>query len=131
MAKFSNLQMAAHLAADPRISTQKSLFGLVNTTTYVPTGSKITAVKHEFKLEQGSDIEHALNTTKGNPAALLAELGYMEPAAIGNYLLEACYSADRNFVAMQMFQYAQLRYQPVTDVHVFEGEEAKLAAKIF
>lgn len=128
MANFKNLAMSKELAKDSRISIKKSLLGLSTKAIYAPTESKLLAAKKEYTAEDGARIERAMKASADKRAQQLAAIGQLQPATLGNYLLEACRSADGSFAAMQLFQYSQMSYQPVTDVCCFEGDEAKTVA---
>lgn len=125
MAKFNNLTMSKDLAKDNRISTTKSFFGLCSKTRYGATGSLITGSRREYTAEAGSKIERALKASADKQAAQLAAICKLPTTTLGNYLLEECHSADNEFAALQLYQYSQMRYQPVSDVCIFEGDDAK------
>lgn len=124
MAKLSNMALGKALAKQSVISISSSFFGLCQKATYTATGSAVKAVSLQYSQEEGARLERALCGDRAVRAAAVAKLGRLNEAAIGNYLLEACFSADRQFAALQLFQYQQLQYQPVTEVCVFEGDEA-------
>ena len=48
----------------------------------------------------------------------------------GNYMMEVCVSRDGGFVALQLFQYEQLGYEPASDMLIYEGEDAHALAQI-
>ena len=54
-----------------------------------------------------------------------------EQAYNGNMLVEGFVSADKQFVALRLLQYAQIDYQPVSDIHYMQGNAATQAAKTF
>lgn len=124
MATLKNMTIAAELSGNGCITIHKSWFGLSQTAFYEPTGSKLTAVKKEFDLLTGRDIELALSAQPGERAQRIAKLGKVADTPIGNCLLEGCYSADRQFAAARMLKFVDLRYTPVTDTAVFEGDSA-------
>lgn len=128
MAKLQNMAMWKDLAGDSRISTTKSLFGLCSKTVYSPTGSRITGSKREYSFETGEKIERAMKASADKKAGLLAAIGKMEPTTLGNYLLEECHSDDNGFAALMLHQYSQMSYQPVTEICIFEGDDAKTVA---
>ena len=49
----------------------------------------------------------------------------------GNYMVEMCTTDDGTFMALQILQFQQLRYEPVTSVLMFEGEQAQIVKQIF
>lgn len=120
--------MSKELAYDTRISIKKSLLGLSTKAIYAPTESKLIATKKEYTAEDGARIERAMKASADKRAQQIAAVGKPQPATLGNYLLEECHSADGSFAAMQLFQYSQMSYQPVTNVCCFEGDDAKTVA---
>ena len=45
-------------------------------------------------------------------------------------MLEACVSRDGTYVALLLLQYKQLDYVPVTDVMVYESENARIISRM-
>ncbi len=128
MANINSMAMSADLANDSRINIKKSLFG--TKWTYAPTGSKLKAFKREYNPENGQALEKAINAAEDKRADLLASLQVSE-AAMGNYQLEGVRTDDGQFVAMRLYQYQNLRYQPVSPLCVLEGDEAtKVAGRL-
>lgn len=125
MAKFSNLTISKELAKDNRISINKSLFGLCRNVTYQPTQSKIKSRKIEFTQEDGSKLERTMKAGGNDCALLFSKLGKLHETTLGNYLLEECHSLDCEFIAMRLSQFSQMSYQPVTDICIYEGADAK------
>lgn len=127
MTKIKSLAMGTQIASDARISHKSSFFNLINKYYYAPTGSLITAQRKEFTPLDGLKLEHALNC--GDPkkrASHIAALEKMHETALGNYMLEMCQSADGCYCAVQLSQFKQLRYEPVTPICTFEGEDAQI-----
>lgn len=128
MTKFTHLAMAQALAKDQRISVKNTFFGLCQKVRYTPTGSAVSTLRKQFAPDEGSKLEYALNLPADKRPAAVAQLGKQAEAPIGNYLLEACTSADRQFAALRLYQYQQLQYQPVSPLCVFTGDEALTVA---
>lgn len=124
MAKFNSLVMVKHFIGDSRISIQKSFFGLCKKYTYTPTGSCIIAIRKEYTPSDGSKIERALTANASDRVSQLAALEKMNQTTLGNYMLEMYQSEDGQFAALQLSQFKQLSYEPVTPVCVFEGKDA-------
>lgn len=125
MSKISNLAMSKNLANDKRISITKTFFGLSTKATYAPTNSPLSASKTEYAQEAGRKMERALTATPDKCAEQFAAIGKQPTTTLGNYLLEECHSADGNFAALQLYQYSQMSYQPVTKICFFEGSDAQ------
>lgn len=124
MPKFKNLEISKDLSNDNRISVKNTLFGFFSTAIYVPTGSKIIAKRIEYSQEDGGKLERALNGDAESHLHLFSNIGKLKEAHLGNFLLEICYSADHEFVAMRLFRFSQMIYQPATEVCIFEGGDA-------
>lgn len=130
MANINNMAMSADLAKDLRVNKQKSFFGLATTWTYAPTGSKLKPFKYEYSPEDGKAMENAMNATDDKRADLLTHL-HVNHVSMGNYLLEAVCSTDGQFVALRLYQYQQLRFQPVSPLCLLEGADAAKVATRF
>lgn len=130
MANIKNLQMWESICADARISISKSLFGLRTTATFKPTNSVIDANTFEYSPEEGKRVKNILDMPKEKMADAI---GNFCPKTVdyGNYKSEVCASRDGAFLAVQLFQFVQLNYEPVTGVLIFEGKEAATISKLF
>lgn len=130
MANIKNLQMWNTICADARISISKSLFGLRTTATFSPTGSVIDVKTVEYSLADGEHMKRLLGTPREKLSAAIA--GFRpQAAANGNYMAEVCMSRDDAYLAVQLFQFHQFSYEPVTDVLVFEGNDARTVRQLF
>ena len=116
--------MAGTVCSNSRIGIVKTFFGLCTKVVYLPTDSRVEVKRLEYDAETGTRWKRILARPEEN--VRLAVAGFKPQATTnGNYMLEACVSRDGNFVALLLLQYEQLGYEPVSDVVVFEGEEAK------
>jgi hypothetical protein len=50
--------------------------------------------------------------------------------AIGNVELDACISTDKQFAALQLLQFSDYSYHPISKVAFYEGDQAQLVASI-
>lgn len=130
MANINSMAMSTDLANDLRVNKRKSLFGLSTTWTYAPTGSKLKPFKYEYTPEGGKAVENAMNAAPEKRADLLVHLE-VDHVSMGNYLLEAVCSDDGQFVALRLYQYQQLRFQPVSPLCLLEGDDAAKVATRF
>lgn len=130
MANIKNLRMWESICTDARISIQKSLFGLRTMAIYTPTNSVIDAKSLDFSPEDGARLKRLLTMRHENVAAAI---GDFSPKTVenGNYLAEVCASHDGEFLSIQLFQFLQLNYEPVTEVLIFEGQDAEALAHLF
>lgn len=129
MAKFNSLEMAPTLSGDPRVSIKKSFFG--TKVVYGQTESKIQFFKKEYTAEVGKSIEIFLKNSLSEIAQKAKGKEKFESTGLGSYLLEGGLSEDAEFAAFRLYHYSQLRYNPVTEILVFEGESAKLVGQLF
>ncbi len=129
MANIKNLQMWKTICADARVSVSTSFFGLKTSAVYRPTNSPIEANIFEFAQADGLQLQHILTSRK----PLSEALGNFVPTPTtnGNYMAEVCTSQDGAFAAVQLLQFEQLGYEPVTDVLIFEGDDALRLQHIF
>ncbi|MBQ6985239.1 MAG: hypothetical protein IJQ20_10005, partial [Paludibacteraceae bacterium] len=61
----------------------------------------------------------------------LAKMNRFEQAMNGNLLVECCVSADKYFAALRLKLFAQIDYQPISEVRFLQGDAAKHAAIVF
>lgn len=118
------------ICTDDHITVSKSLFGLKTTATYKSTNSVIDAKTIELSREDGERMKRILT---GNHKNLQEAIGSFRPKAAnyGNYLAEVCASRDSAFVAVLLLQFQQSRYDAVTDVLIFEGDDARAVSQMF
>ena len=130
MANIKNMQMWNSICADARISISKSMFGLRATATFSPTNSVIDANTFEYSPADGERLKRLLDTPREK---LAAAIGDFRPKATvnGNYMTEVCASRDGAFLAVQLHQFIRMSYEPVTDVLVFEGDDARVVKQMF
>lgn len=130
MANIKNLQMWDTICDDACISVCKSLFGLRTTATYNPTNSVIDAKSFEYSPADGERLKCLLETPYDK---LTAAIGDFHPKATvnGNYMAEVCASRDGAFLAIQLFQFTRMSYEPMTDVFIFDGDNAKRLSLLF
>ncbi len=130
MANIKHLQMAEAVCAFSGIEVRSSFLGLLTKVIYLPTGSSVSARTLEFSAETGQKLERVLLSDRER---LLSGVGSYRAEVVenGNYMLEICQSADSQFVALQLFHYEMLGYQPATPVLFFEGDEAKQVSGLF
>ena len=130
MANIKNLQMWDTICADAPIGISKSLFGLCSTAIYLPSNSVIDAKTVEYSASEGEHLKRLLETPREN---LSKAIGDFHPIQTnnGNFMAELCCSRDGAYLAVQLFQFVRLKYEPVTNVLVFEGEDARTVKQLF
>ena len=130
MTNIKNLQMWDSISNDTRIGIVKSFFGLLPKTVYLPTKSEIDVKEVELTPNDGHRIKSIMETPQVEIAKVIN--GFRpEKVDLGNYMLELCVSRDGNFAIAQLFQFVQLRYEPVTRVIAFEGADARIFGQMF
>ena len=130
MANIKNMQMWNSICADARISISKTLFGLRTTATFSPTNSVIDTNTFEYSPADGERLKRLLDTPREK---LSAAIGDIRPKATvnGNYMAEVCASRDGAFLAVQLHQFTRMSYEPVTNVLLFEGDDARMMKQLF
>ena len=130
MANIKNLQMWNRICTNNHISINKSLFGLCTTAVFKPTGSIIDARIVEFSADDGRQLSQIFNSSYEDLAQAIGNFR-PKPISNGNYLAEVCTSRDGIFLAVLLKKFVQLNYEPVTDVLIFEGNDANIVSKMF
>ena len=118
------------ICADARIGISKSLFGLRSTAVYNPTNSVIDARTIELSPADGEQVRRILSSSRENLAQAIGNFR-PKPVVNGNYMVEVCTSRDGAFLAILLQQFTRMSYEPVTDVLIFENDEARAIAKLF
>lgn len=128
MASISKLEMLAALSADTRVNIKKSFFS--TKAIHVPSGSTMQVVVNEYNTNGAATIETILKAKDDRIEAEIQRVGVPAPAPIGCLRLEAVTTPDHQFLALQAFRYADLRYNAVSDLRFFEGALAEAVSKL-
>lgn len=130
MSNIKNLRMGTTVCADRHVSIQTSFFGLCTKALYNVTGSVIDARSIELSRADGECLQHILEA----PVESLAEMTVgvqLKKTVNGQYMAEVCTSRDGEFAAVMLMQFIRMSYEPVTDVTIYEGENARLVCRMF
>lgn len=129
MVNIKSLQIWDEICTDDRLTVSKSLFGLKTTATYKPTESKLDANIIGYSPSDGAKLKRIVETLHESP---VKDLGDFRPKPVpnGNYQVEVCASQDGEYLAIMLYQFIHLGYEPVTGMHIFEGEKARLLKQI-
>lgn len=130
MANIKSLRMWNDICADTRVCISNSWFGLKTVVKCASTGSVIEPKRVQLDLQDGVQLQRILHASSENLAKAVEDF-HLKESYNGQYLLETCISKDGTFVAMQLLQFKSIDYEPVTDVLIYEGEEAKVISRIF
>ncbi len=118
------------ICADARIYISNSWFGLKTIVKCASTGSVIEPKKVQLDQQDGDRLQRILRTSSENLNQAVENF-HLKESYNGRYILESCISKDGTYVAMQLLQFKSIDYEPVTDVLIYEGEEAKVISRIF
>ena len=129
MTSIKKLTMAPTVMANPHISVQKSFFGLFSKAVYTPTGSPVTASRHEYAVDYAPFFRKLLTASSDELTKLAGSNNKQAP--LGNVMIETCLSADGQFAAIQMLQFTNFTYEPVAQARVLEGTDAEKVASLF
>ena len=129
MASFNSLHIAEPLSADNRITIKKGFLGFGSKVVYNPTSSKIQSYIKEYSPADGERITKIL--TRPVSEIDTAKTERFTESAIGQYMLEMCLSEDRKFVALQLQRFSDFSFKPVSELKVYEGDNAAAIAALF
>lgn len=124
MTKFKNMEIATAVAQNPHIFVKKSLWGLKTKVYYKPSYAEVDSVRRFYTMSSGSAIQHFLDEYSEDKCSGKKKSLPIEYDDNGNYCLEMCSSRDGEFAAVQLFRYANLSYNPVSDIIMYEGHQA-------
>lgn len=130
MANIKNLQMWNTICKDLRIDISKSMFGLKTKVIYKKSGSPIKARTIEYSPIDGEKLKLILNTPAEQMTKVIGDYR-PKPIVNGNYMIEICMSVDKQFIALQLFQFNRMNYEPIMDILTLEGKEAETIGEIF
>ena len=129
MADFNKLPMAQELLSHNNLQVVSSLFGLSRKLVYAPTGATVNVKKINYDNDAVAHLQRVIDSDgKGLNADVKA--CRIHKQEIGNIELDACISTDKQFVALQMLQFIDYTYQPISKTTFYEGEQAQLVATI-
>ncbi len=128
MSSFKSLEMAGAVSAYQHVTIKKSLFS--TKVIYTPTESQVKPIVLEYTPTEGERVERLLNMPLDQMVADIAENGKPVDCPNGHSRLELCLSDDRQFCALQLFRFADFRYNPVFDARFYEGKDAEAFTKL-
>lgn len=119
------------VAQQPYIIDDSLFFGLFHRFLYAPTASTLQFESRYYAPVLREEMKELFALSDQAFEKRLAKLQCYEQAVNGNMQVECCFSKDKEFGALRLMQYAQIDYQPVSDVRFVQGDAAKQAAKVF
>lgn len=129
MANFNKLSMSQELLSHPSLRVVSSMMGLSKQLQYVTTGSPVKVMKLNYNGEAISHLQRVIDA-EGKELGAAVKACRVRSMEIGNVELDACVSADKQFVALQLLQFSDYLYHPISKVAFYEGEQAQLVASI-
>ena len=126
MASFSNLEIASAVSSHENIYVKHSFLGFGTKVYYRPTLSLVDSIRNYYTMSSGNALHQFLFLFQRNPSSAEGAKLQLDYDPNGNYSLEMCAARDGQFIALQLFRYSDLAYNPVTDILIREGKEAEV-----
>lgn len=120
--------MAAAVSAYKNITIKKSFFS--TKAIYTPTGSTVKAMVLEYSPSEGEKLQRLLFMPLDKMVALIEQKGKPASGANGNFRLEVCLSDDHQFIALQLFRFADFIYHPLFEPRFYEGTDVEYVTKL-
>lgn len=130
MAKINHIEMGAQVMALDNVLVKKGFMGWSIKLFYKPTNSVIQIKEREYTAEDGRKLEAILASAPEEVEAAIKKFP-VSAIGMGNYKLQACLSADHQFVAAQLLAFKDFAYAPVTEMVVYAGKTAEAFALLF
>ncbi len=130
MAKINHLEMGPVVMGLEKVTVKKGFLGMSIKLIYNPTNSVIKIKENEYSAEDGRKLSDILCENPENVEAAIAKFP-VSAIGMGNVKLQACISEDHQFAAVQLLQFKDFGYKPITEVHIYEGKAAEAFAKLF
>lgn len=131
MANIAKMEMANDLFKKDCIKVEKVFLGLMTKVIYTPTNSPIEGVCLEYDLTNGQKVKQIVESDPCKVESVIKKEGKPQPCDNGNMRLTLCFSKDHRFVALQLFQFTNFEYHPMSEIHIVEGDEAELELRPF
>lgn len=119
------------VARQPYITNKPICFGLFHRLIYAPTDSNLDFADRFYAPMLREELKELFTLSDQALEKRLAKINRYEQAVNGNLLVECCFSKDKEYVALRLMQFAQIDYQPASEVRFLQGDAANYAAKIF
>ncbi len=129
MANIKNLAIAEAVVSSEHVETRKSFFS--TSYIYIPTQSKLKATVLDYSADNGILLQRLLQQPAEKVKEEIASKGKPQSTQLGNIRAEIVYAADKQFLAVQVFRFADFKYHPSGELSMFEGEEAAVYAELF
>ena len=123
--------MADAVIGNNDIQITSTFFGLGEKATYLPTGSRINVRVYDYTSSDGEQMASLLSKSIDEIAQIVKNGNLVGNVPIGNVRAETCVSADHKFLMVQLLRFIDFDYRPMSDVQVFVGPDAEVAASLF
>lgn len=129
--EFQQQGLKEIVALQSYITRKSTFFGLFNHLVYAPTDSRLSFTSRYYAPALRGELKELFALEDQVLEKRLTKTNRYDQTINGNLLVDCCVSADKNFVALQLKHFAQIDYQPISEVRFLQGEAALLAAKVF
>lgn len=129
MTNIKHLAMGEAVANLPVVETKRTF--LSTKYIYTPTGSKLKGHTYEYSPEDGQLLKRLLQMTTQQAEQVIRQQGKPQAVQLGNFRAEVVGTDQHDFLAVQLFQFADFRYHPATELLTFEGNEAAIFSSLF
>ena len=123
--------MADAVIGNNDIQITSTFFGLSEKAIYLPTGSRINVRVYDYTSSDGERMASLLSKSIDEIAQIVKNGNLVSNVPIGNVRAETCVSADHKFLMVQLLRFIDFDYRPMSDVQVFVGPDAEVAASLF
>ena len=127
MENVKSMELAEALFQKNCIKVEKAFFGLKTKVSYVPTNSPVVGLYLEYDSDVGKQIKQLVSAEWKN----LKNEKAPDDCSNGHYRLAICFSKDRQFVALQLSQYVDFEYHPISEIRFAEGSTAETVLRVF
>lgn len=113
------------------IERKKAFFGLVDYLVYKPTNSRLNRFTRYYSPSVRDQLKTLFALDDDKFVQSLSKCKCLERMVNGNAMVDGYVSKDKQFVSLQLYQYGQLDYQPISRTIYLQGDAAKQAAVVF
>lgn len=131
MANIAKMEMANDLFKKDCIKVEKAFLGLMTKVVYTPTNSPLVGICLEYDVANGQKVKQLIESAPSKLEAIIQKEGCPKPSDNGNVRLSICFSKDHHFAALQLSQFSNFEYHPMSEIHFVEGEDAEKELRPF
>lgn len=131
MPNIKNLNMADAIFNNKNVEVEKTFFGLFSNVIYKATESRIDTQQLYLTTQEADKVKKILDAAPENFHSVVESIGTITPADYGNMRVDICLSRDHQFVALQLLQFKDFDYRPISDAKIYEEDKAEEIALLF